>query len=373
MKSHLLLALMAACAVKGFRVARKDGAESNETARRGDCRKCGGRGNLCPGNPCSRSSDCCGAGCFKTYFGSPHPNRNKCDSEGRTNGVGYYAEEGEFEATEEMQEDMAVDKDLVESSSSSGCLAGRRACGSGDSASTGHRACAARCCSKGSDCKKSGSRWACWCKSAAELDAIADEEETESLCAGGSNNTHVCAWTFGHRCHCRPRAAAELDSEEAKEETEIGDAYSETAIEEMQEDMAVDSEEATDTVDAASANTVLNLVNAERRKVGAPALRLNGKLNSAASVHAQDMARMGRMTHTGSDGSSAGTRVTRAGYRWSAVGENVANGQSSANEVVRSWMNSKQGHREAILNTTFTEMGYAVRSKRHCQVFARPR
>ena len=35
---------------------------------------------------------------------------------------------------------------------------------------------------------------------------------------------------------------------------------------------------------------------------------------------------MHRMTHTGSDGSDAGQRISREGYRWSAWGENVAMG-----------------------------------------------
>lgn len=312
MKAHLLLALMTACAVKGFRVARKDGAIADEEETESLLDAHQQKGPDCGGS--SNSTHLCGWS-FHTWPPMCICSRRRAAAE----------------LDSEEAKDMAVDKDLVESSSSSGCLVGRSFCGSSDSASTGHRACAARCCSKGSDCKKSSSRWACWCKSAAELDAIADEEETE-----------------------------------------IGDAYSETAIEEMQEDMAVEIEEATDTVDVASANTVLNLVNAERRKAGAPALKLNSKLNSAASVHANDMARKRFMSHTGSDGSSMGTRVSRAGYRWTAVGENVANGQGSANEVMRSWMNSK-GHRDNILSRGFTEMGYAVNSRRHCQVFGKPR
>merc|ERR1711963_974193 len=61
---------------------------------------------------------------------------------------------------------------------------------------------------------------------------------------------------------------------------------------------------------------VLQLVNAERRKTGAPALCLNGQLTRAAAVHSADMRKNGFFSHTGSDGSSVGVRVSREGYSW---------------------------------------------------------
>ena len=83
---------------------------------------------------------------------------------------------------------------------------------------------------------------------------------------------------------------------------------------------------------------VLRLTNDERRKVGALALCLNSQLNTAAQRHTDDMASTGRLPHTGSAGSSVGQRVTRAGYSWIAVAENVARGQSDGAAAVRGWM-----------------------------------
>ena len=68
---------------------------------------------------------------------------------------------------------------------------------------------------------------------------------------------------------------------------------------------------------------------------------------------------MGQMTHTGSDGSDAGTRIGRAGYSAGTWGENVAAGYGSASSVVDGWMNSS-GHRANILNGAFTQIGVAV-------------
>merc|ERR1712129_476716 len=111
---------------------------------------------------------------------------------------------------------------------------------------------------------------------------------------------------------------------------------------------------------AMSASTVLRLTNDERRKVGAPALCLNSQLNRAAQRHTDDMA---------STGSSVGQRVTRAGYQWSAVAENVARGQSDGAAAVRSWMNS-DGHRRNILNSRYRNLGYGEhRNRWYTQVF----
>ncbi len=112
---------------------------------------------------------------------------------------------------------------------------------------------------------------------------------------------------------------------------------------------------------------VLELVNAAReqpRQCGdrsfdatSPVV-LSSALTSVALLHAQDMAQQRIMDHRGSDGSQPGERLTRSGYRWRTVGENVAAGQPNANEVVESWLASP-GHCTAIMEPRFREMGVA--------------
>ncbi|MGL5940349.1 MAG: CAP domain-containing protein [Waterburya sp.] len=101
---------------------------------------------------------------------------------------------------------------------------------------------------------------------------------------------------------------------------------------------------------------ILNLVNQERAKVGADPLRINAQLDQAADLHTQDQANMDKMSHTGSDGSSMGTRIQNAGYQYSTAGENVAAGYLDAEAVVAGWMGS-EGHRANILNASFEELG----------------
>ncbi|MER5795805.1 CAP domain-containing protein [Streptomyces sp. NPDC001980] len=104
---------------------------------------------------------------------------------------------------------------------------------------------------------------------------------------------------------------------------------------------------------------MLELVNAERSKVGCSALTLNTTLSKVAQAHSEDMALHQNMSHVGSDGSSPGDRITSAGYTWSAYGENVAYGYASPEQVMAGWMASP-GHKANILNCTFKEIGVGL-------------
>jgi uncharacterized protein YkwD len=105
------------------------------------------------------------------------------------------------------------------------------------------------------------------------------------------------------------------------------------------------------------AEQVLAAVNSERAAAGCGALTLNADLTAAAQTHSADMASNNFFGHTGSDGSRSLQRAQQAGYTGQAGWENVAAGYSSAEAVVRGWMNSTTGHRENILNCNLREMG----------------
>ncbi|MET8957017.1 CAP domain-containing protein [Streptomyces sp. NPDC004393] len=104
---------------------------------------------------------------------------------------------------------------------------------------------------------------------------------------------------------------------------------------------------------------VVELVNAERAKVGCSALTVNATLTKVAQAHSDDMASHQNMSHTGSDGSSPGDRITQAGYIWSTYGENVAYGYATPEQVMAGWMASP-GHKANILNCDFKEIGVGL-------------
>jgi uncharacterized protein YkwD len=105
---------------------------------------------------------------------------------------------------------------------------------------------------------------------------------------------------------------------------------------------------------------MLKAVNEERAKQSLGKLCYNKKLQAAAQLHSEDQAQTGKMTHTGSDGSSAGKRVTAQQFQWSGVAENVAAGQTDVASVMSRWMKS-DGHRRNIMSADykFFGMGYA--------------
>jgi len=110
---------------------------------------------------------------------------------------------------------------------------------------------------------------------------------------------------------------------------------------------------------AAYDNTqMLCLVNKERSKNGLQPLGLDSKLTQAAQQHSNDQARRRTMSHDGGDGSTPGQRVTRAGFKWKAVAENVAYGYKDEQECMKQWMNSP-GHRKNILGS-YEMFGSAV-------------
>ncbi len=81
-------------------------------------------------------------------------------------------------------------------------------------------------------------------------------------------------------------------------------------------------------------------------------------LDEAARMHARDMAQNSFLAHTGSNGSNPGDRATRAGYEWRVVAENIAAGQTSADDIAATWLDSP-GHCENLLDAKYSETGIA--------------
>ncbi|MCL2811379.1 MAG: CAP domain-containing protein [Clostridia bacterium] len=107
-------------------------------------------------------------------------------------------------------------------------------------------------------------------------------------------------------------------------------------------------------------NEVIRLVNEERSKVGAPALRQHKDLDSAADVRAEEAAR--KFSHTRPNGSKWRTVFDEFKIRSSFRGENLAYGQPSPRVVVNDWMASPE-HRKNILNTEFDYIAVGLYEK----------
>jgi uncharacterized protein YkwD len=122
-------------------------------------------------------------------------------------------------------------------------------------------------------------------------------------------------------------------------------------------------------------NRVLELTNIERNKASLPPLRLNPQLTTAAQTHSENMARSKSISHQLPGELSLGDRISRAGYKWSAIAENVAGGQKTPELAVSAWINEvppNDGHRRNILNPNYRELGVGYSNNYWTQDFASP-
>jgi uncharacterized protein YkwD len=96
----------------------------------------------------------------------------------------------------------------------------------------------------------------------------------------------------------------------------------------------------------------------ERSFGPAPPVKPSETLAGVALGHAADMAKHNYFEHEDLTGHSPAERVRAVGYHENLVGENIAYGPKSAEEVVQGWLASP-GHCENIMDPRFAEMGIA--------------
>lgn len=103
---------------------------------------------------------------------------------------------------------------------------------------------------------------------------------------------------------------------------------------------------------------VLTLVNAARAQHGCAPVTSDPRLARAAEDHSSDMSGRSYFDHTTPEGVGFAERIVAAGYP-SPGAENIARGQTSATQVMNSWMESA-GHRANILNCQLTRLGVGL-------------
>ncbi|WP_232696664.1 CAP domain-containing protein [Brevibacillus daliensis] len=130
------------------------------------------------------------------------------------------------------------------------------------------------------------------------------------------------------------------------------------AVEQPGTDSSVDKE----------AQEVLTIVNAERAKAGLQPLKLDSKLSKMAKDKAIDMAKNNYFDHNSPTYGSPFDMMDKYGIKYKTAGENIAEGQRNAEEVMKDWMNSS-GHRENIMNPSFTTIGIGFHEGYWVQAF----
>jgi uncharacterized protein YkwD len=113
---------------------------------------------------------------------------------------------------------------------------------------------------------------------------------------------------------------------------------------------------------------VCRLTNRARAAQGLQPLKLEIGRSEVAQAHAEDMWARSFFDHVNPDGKDPFDRLNDRSLTYRAAGENIAYGQTTAQQVVDSWMAST-GHRTNILNPKFVKLGLGLSNNRWVQVF----
>nr|WP_249292465.1 CAP domain-containing protein [Metabacillus flavus] len=109
-------------------------------------------------------------------------------------------------------------------------------------------------------------------------------------------------------------------------------------------------------VEASTEAEVVSLVNKERAKAGLKPLAVDWELARVAKYKSQDMHDRHYFDHNSPTFGTPFNMMKTFGIKYKTAGENIAQGQTSAQAVMTAWMNSS-GHRANILNSSYTHIG----------------
>lgn len=104
---------------------------------------------------------------------------------------------------------------------------------------------------------------------------------------------------------------------------------------------------------------VIKLVNIERAKANRPLVKENKEVTNVARLKSKDFVDKKYFSHTSPTYGSPFEMLRSFNIPFSAAAENIASGQKTASEVVKSWMSSS-GHQANILNTNYNQIGVGV-------------
>jgi uncharacterized protein YkwD len=109
---------------------------------------------------------------------------------------------------------------------------------------------------------------------------------------------------------------------------------------------------------------ILRLVNDERKRAGAPALKSSQRLMLASRGHSYDMALRNYLSHDGPAGDTPAERVRGVGVDSAALGENIYLDRDTdraklAAQAVKGWLDSPE-HRANMLSPDFATTGVGI-------------
>lgn len=113
---------------------------------------------------------------------------------------------------------------------------------------------------------------------------------------------------------------------------------------------------------------IFNLSNIYRNRHGVMPLIMDEHVSEVALLHSKDMYEENYFSHYSQDGSGLKERLEEKEVYYLSAGENIAAQHTDAPAAVEGWLNS-EGHREALLNESYTHLGVGVHRFYYTQNF----
>lgn len=105
-------------------------------------------------------------------------------------------------------------------------------------------------------------------------------------------------------------------------------------------------------------NSMINLVNQERSKVGLISLSFNSSLREIARLHSADMFSQGYFAHHSPDDKDVADRAKDIGYSFQVIGENLA--YAPTLQLAHQGLMNSPGHRANILGEDYKKIGIGI-------------
>lgn len=103
---------------------------------------------------------------------------------------------------------------------------------------------------------------------------------------------------------------------------------------------------------------LLRLINAERSRVGAPALRLDDALTRAAQQHAEEISRNGNLKSGSAD--DMHRRMTQAGYQAHEWVENLTSSTQDLDGILRYWKTRNPSSFRSLMDPEYKDLGIGI-------------
>lgn len=121
-------------------------------------------------------------------------------------------------------------------------------------------------------------------------------------------------------------------------------------------------------IEAGNKQQIFDITNIMRKRFNEDSLKWDEPTANVAYLHSQDMADANYFSHVSETKGDLADRLQAGHISYRAAGENIAANYIDAIAVMEGWLNSK-GHREALLNKEFTNLGVGVYEKYYTQNF----